>query len=490
MANRTLHILHTKIIATDSSHFGGKISDLAKYGEPFYQAGFEILEVTQCIDVSHFFRLMMINHLTKDSTVKAVERLKRPISIRQLNEEIYEKMIPGQPYYIRSSSLGERGGSGIYDSMIYLPTGDRRHDLNILWKVQKRVYASEFSDKAKAYREKHNAKFGMPLLITPVVGKLENSDFSPAYAGEGYISFDGHPKIRITRGIRTEAEIMCLELIDGKVKVSHKEKASSKWVIGYSFLNNPNYISRPFPIFNQITPGADKSEEITQQIIKKGTALLHKIKDIKASLYFEFAIQDDESNPVLIQVNPFIDNISRASINPLPEGYKLVLKGRDIVNYGQKFGKGIVYIDKASPNVTLAQQRINSLYHNYSLIVKPDSLTRALGFPSIGYEHYCNAVALIELQQFMMLDSEPVDHRAFRGSKHFDQLCRREDVFFLGVENFKNDWIKKLPLGEEITDGMWFWPDIEFGISNHRSHGEFFINQHKFSISDNLTGES
>jgi len=475
MSNQSQHLLHRKIIALDFSHFGGKSSDLAIHGESFYQAGFRHLEITAKVDVSHFFRFMMKNKLTKDSTVKSIDWLKRSLSISVKNMHIYKNMIIGQPYYVRSSALGESGGSGIYESMIYLPTGDKKQDLNRLWKVQKRIYASEFSAKAKAYREKHHTKFGMSLLITPVVGELDGSDFSPAYAGEGYTSYDGHPKVFITRGIRNEAEIMCLELIDDKIQISHEEKADGKWVVSYSFLNDESYLSRSFSIFSHVSSSSNKKENIKEQVIEKGIVLLNMIKDIKGSFYFEFAMQEEISNPILVQVNPFIDNINKSDIKPLPEQYKSIFKGLDIVNHGQKFGKGIVYIDQATKAGALAQIQINSLYHDYLLIVKPDSLTRALGVPPIGYSHYCNTQALIELQQFMILDYEPIDHGSFRGSKHFDQLCRREDIFFLGVEDFEKDWDKHLPKGEKITDGMWFWPDIEFVVSNHKNHGELFI---------------
>ncbi|MDO8593022.1 MAG: PEP/pyruvate-binding domain-containing protein [bacterium] len=128
-----------------------------------------------------------------------------PDFLSPINEAILDKMTVDTPYAIRSSALSEHGGTGIYKTTFFWPTGDRHKDLKKLWDCELAVYASEFTEDAILWREKIKALAGMAILIQPVIGFHFENYFLPALAGVAYTSYNGLPTVRAVIGLGTKA---------------------------------------------------------------------------------------------------------------------------------------------------------------------------------------------------------------------------------------------------------------------------------------------
>ena len=91
---------------------------------------------------------------------------------------------------------------------------------------------------------------------------------------------------------------------------------------------------------------------------------------------------------------------------------------------------------------------------NYILVVPQEAFSKIsmlLGDRQIGFEHYSNASVLIERQQ--ALSAARIDNSKYgssmllldhtdRGGTHFQQICDREDILFIGAV-FSNEILLK-----------------------------------------------
>ncbi len=68
---------------------------------------------------------------------------------------------------VRSSAHGDAAGTGFYDSVFYMKTGNKKTDLANLELAIKTVLASEFSQRAYAFRQKRELDHGVAVMIEP-----------------------------------------------------------------------------------------------------------------------------------------------------------------------------------------------------------------------------------------------------------------------------------------------------------------------------------
>jgi phosphoenolpyruvate synthase/pyruvate phosphate dikinase len=161
-----------------SGQIGLKAEDLERYREMVTSLGMKVPD-GMVVLTEVFFQTMKVLGLTEKSSLKKLLEAMCPEHLAVINREILGEMKTGVPYAIRSSALSERGGTGIYHTSFFIPTGKQDSDLEKLWEKEKEVYASEFTADARAWRKKNNVQIGMAILIQEVKGYRFENYFLP-----------------------------------------------------------------------------------------------------------------------------------------------------------------------------------------------------------------------------------------------------------------------------------------------------------------------
>lgn len=287
------------------------------------------------IGVSHFYLWLAQNNLTIVSDAILDSDLQLPVDTEQVNKQIVQLLSARQPIVVRSSASDEKGGSGIYASDFFVPTGNRDEDLIRLAQVQNSIYLSFFTDKAKTYRQEKlpGEESGMSILIQPVIGDEHNGYFMPALSGV-LTTINGEPVLRVVIGLGTKAVEMEEAIILRGANINANE-----------VINSLSALSRADAI--NLASGELESLLVDRQMIELATAQQEKLElllrewqanyDLGKPDYLEFALAQNEPKPVVLQASP--DEI-RQVVTELGEPQGVVLcEGTDVVNTGTKYAR-------------------------------------------------------------------------------------------------------------------------------------------------------
>ena len=133
--------------------------------------------------------------------------------------------------------------------------------------------------------------------------------------------------------------------------------------------------------------------------------------------------------------------------------YFLLTHGFDVFNSGRNVCRAVIYVHDWSPFTADRLENPNRKLSNYLLIIPQDasSLLAGLGEDKetgranvrLGFRHFSNASAVIEeqisyteKQRSMMraMGMKVIDHSKGAGVSHFQQLCSRSDILFIGTK--------------------------------------------------------
>ncbi|MEK7173038.1 MAG: hypothetical protein AAB740_03610, partial [Patescibacteria group bacterium] len=135
---------------------GLKAEDLENYAELLKLSGFSV-SGGRALGVEAFNRI--------EEELKMSEMtLIAPDWMNKLNRWLVGGMEKGAPYILRSSALSDRGGNGIYESLVFVPIGQEA-DVEQIWQLERQIYEGEFHQSAIQWREKENLPVGMAIPI-------------------------------------------------------------------------------------------------------------------------------------------------------------------------------------------------------------------------------------------------------------------------------------------------------------------------------------
>jgi len=155
------------------------------------------------IGATLFDETLRLNNLAGNINGQDLLHCQLPTSMSRINRQVASLLPNGAPVVIRSSARDERGGTGVYYSGFMVPSGDLQKDIAELEQTERAVYASYYTNQAKAYRQGADSQ-GMALLVQPVIGDRFDNHFMPAFSGV-MTMVDGKPTLRLVIGLGTKA---------------------------------------------------------------------------------------------------------------------------------------------------------------------------------------------------------------------------------------------------------------------------------------------
>ena len=398
-----------------------------------------------------------------------------PASLSQINGQVASLLPTGIPVVVRSSARDERGGTGVYYSGFIVPSGDQQKDIAVLEQTEKAVYASYYTNQAKAYRQGADSQ-GMALLVQPVIGDRYDNHFMPAFSGVMTV-VDGKPTLRLVIGLGTKAvdmdEAIVLEGDNISVNAIAKMLGS---------LEKADAINLSTGQVQAISISDEARERASGQLSKL-TLLINAYKQNKQPHYWEFAIDEQNELPYIVQAAPEQQKGAIKQEFDAPEG-TILYEGEDTVNTGVKRGKGIIIVGSRggfSSDELRIIQAINEESKDFLLVLPDTVFTRAGGGEQqIDLSHFSNASGVVEIQvpkvSYAMGVPMTIDHTKKRGGAHFSELCKRKDILFLGVQPQEgHSEIAQLgDITENIGYGSAFW-DAEYKMTNTPDGGRVEI---------------
>ncbi len=420
---------------------GLKFQDLLDAVQDVSQAGLQAI-IGEIVGVEYFLSFLATNGFEQNTDQDQVLSGRIPPDLLTINQELVSGFKTGYPVAVRSSARGERGGTGIYKTVFIVPKANQESNLELLWQAECTVFASEFSADARAYRQKHYTPFGIAVMIQSVVGRHYGKYFCPLLAGSAYTSYGGQRLIRVCLGLGTKA-------VDSEAVVISKE-LPTMFDISYNLSH--------LCTLQAINVESGQCEEIPvpdelrrcfspEPLIKFWEAL--RLLKIQKNYYLEWATPDTNPDAItVVQAAPFEDKIPDP-ISHEATGKVILCQGTDIVNHGKKFCQVVVRAGLhgwTHENVSWLEY-LNGILKNYLLIVPQTGfsgfgpLVAGLSFervPTLSYTHFNNAAALVELQYntvgHISAGLPSLNHTSGRGGQHFQQICSREDILFIGTE--------------------------------------------------------
>lgn len=444
---------------------GRKADDLEQYSGMITSLGMKIpAGVVLLADL--FIELMKVLNLTEDSHEDALLYADCPDFLKEINLNILKEMKIGSAYAIRSSALSERGGTGIYQTTFFARSGDEKKDLDYLWGRERAVYASEFSASARVWRKKCDAPIGMAILIQEVHGYRFENHLLPSLAGVAYTSFQGLPTVRVVVGLGTKA-------------------VNGEGVVYNTPPDHPLHFARE--LWDQ---EAANTIDLTEQFIgevdthheevacsvnfKVFCSLFEKLSLLKKQGEFsiEWAIADDDI--YVVQCAPYEDRLP-GDMAIDKNQFFLLAQGSDVLHSGRSACKGVVLVRKWSSQAASMLKVLNERMSKYLLIVSQDAFTLLAGIgidpetheqkTRLAFCHFSNASAVVEMQWHYssetimgahMVGIPLADHTGGKGASHFQQLCSRTDILYLGA-GFDLSPLIALPGRMDYNGGIQVW---------------------------------
>jgi len=415
--------------------------------------------------------------LTEFSSEDEIKKADCPDCILEINNQILDEMEESVPYAVRSSALSERGGIGIYRTTFFVKNGNRKVDLQILWEKEREVYASEFSPDALAWREKMEQSFGMEIFIQKVPGFILEDHFLPATAGVAYTSYQGLITIRIVVGLGTKA-VAGKGLLYYEPPDKHGNFHRELWD-----QTKADAINLKTGEVEEIdTDYGEIHEKINSVTFHRFFEKLTALKE-KGNFSLEWAITGDDID--IVQCAPYIDRLSDGNKEVDAEKYFLLADAvEDVLNAGRADCNGVVYVSAWSPDIAEMLESLNKRMKDYLLIVPQTALSTLADMSTVKemrkaelfstyqkpiglkFRHFSNTLAVLEEQWHLsqerremlhLLGERVVDHARGRGgASHFQQLCARANILFMGAV-FDHLRLASLPGETEYFEGIHVW---------------------------------
>ncbi|HAU66649.1 MAG: hypothetical protein UT30_C0011G0025 [Candidatus Uhrbacteria bacterium GW2011_GWF2_39_13] len=419
---------------------GLKAQDLNQYAPLLADVGLSVPEGF-VIATGIFDRLVQEENF--EATIGKSQTVPCPNFLLAINTIILESMETGRYYAIRSSALSEHGGTGIYKSTFFLRTGKMDEDLNALWQCQRQVYASEFSQNAKAWREKVQGSVGMAILIQPVAGFSFEESFLPALSGVAYTSYKGLPTVRVVIGMCTKA-VKGDGLIYHKPKNVHQDPLDNMLVFQRDLWDQDKADVLTYNGINQIDTQYPEIHGEIARGFKSFNGLFDQLTKLRAhgEFYLEWTIVGNQV--YVVQCSSHDDRLP----DDLPEvddGHFLLLEGTDVLHFGRAHCRGIIYVHEWTVQTAHALEHLNKQIKGYLLIVPQEALSGLAVFQKdpnpFEFRHFSNALVVVERQQtytpkqvenMKMLRMLVADHSNGYGASHFSGLCENADILFIG----------------------------------------------------------
>lgn len=429
------------------------------------------------IGASYFFDYLTHNNLGGEIKSSQAKSGEIPDELRASNTKILEMIPARRPVIVRSSGLREHGGSGIYSSVFFIPSGNLAEDRERLASAEKTVYASFFSEMAKLYRGKKEPADGMGILIQPVVGTEFNEHFLPAFSGV-VTNVNGQSILRAAMGLGTKVVD-----IDDEVGVFNVDDFDPKRLFWARHLDAIN-----------IKTGEVEAVEIDEYLFDRLKEQKTKVKSVcdayrqaekrGEQYYWEFAVSESFKRPFIVQ-SSLEQTPKFTQLESSPTEGAILCESNDVANAGILRGRGIIAIgwdvfETPSERDLELLAEFNNTHQDYLLIVPDVTLSSvpSLKRCQVNLTHFSNAAAIVELQ----FDREPFDltyvnHTYGKGGSHFLELCRKKQILFLGVPikgEDSNTFTEVLGQADSFGQCSCYW-DYDFKVSNLRKKGRVEI---------------
>lgn len=449
---------------------GGKTEDLLA----FEKTKPELVKVLPGLgfDISFWSDFLAFNQLSGEVSPSEILAGEIPPSLRSANKRIIEQIPTRSRLILRSSAVGEKGGTGIYESDFIILSGDNDLDLARLAQAEKKVYAGYVTEEVKIFRLKTGfGDEGMGLLLQPLLGERISDHFLPALSGVCYEE-NGEQLIRLVIGLGTKAVA-----IDEAVQLSRKNSLSLEEIKSrLGALTSAEAINLKTGKLEKIPISEELLKSALEQCCNVEYVWMELLKGEKP-YYWEFVIDkySGYSKPVIVQSSLEIANQKAVEMEE-PEG-KVLYEGEDVVNIGSKRGRGIIW-SLLNPDDLARLERFNQENKDYLLVLPDVAFSNVIsGRPTVNFKHFSNAAAVIELQYppeqaIPGLFNPRVDHRNKRGGTHFTELCKRTDILFIGV-NANDSGNPGDILGrvtETIGNTIDFW-NVDFKVTSTKDQG-------------------
>lgn len=421
------------------------------------------------IGASLFSDFLSQNSFGAKTRDKVVKQGQLPEALIIINKQIVSLFSPNKPVIVRSSATDECGGSGIYDSAFFVPTGNIEEDLKRLIEAERQVYASYFREEANLFRDGQFSNAGMGLLLQPVIGDNFANYFFPAFSGV-FTVINGEMVMKVVPGLGTRAV-----------------------TLGEDNIMRGNFDPFVLPRFKKfdainLTTGEIESLQTNSYILDKQFQQIETLMTAFDSwrnayskgqtTYWEFVVDESYKRPLVVQSalepQPPLD----LEFEP-PEG-KILLETSDIANIGIRRGRGILVLFVDAHQIPVDVQRLtafNKTHKNFLLAV-PDmcltSQTQVAYFCQLKFPYFSNASGILELHYLRDYNiGLGIDHEVTPGGSHFLELCRKKNILFLGT---RADQCKPLLEYRSRPFGHYslYW-DLEFKITNTRRKGRIEI---------------
>ena len=418
---------------------GLKFDDLVTAEPLVLEARLSVVH-TQVVGINYFQSILEMNGLNENSKPEEILSAKISDELLDLNKQLVTEFRTAHPVAVRSSAKGERGGTGIYKTVFIVPK-DVAGNIRLLWEAEKQVYASEFTADARAYRKKHDLPIGMALMIQLVVGQRFGKYFCPFLAGSAYVSYKGKRLIRVIPGLGTKAVESEAIVIQDDLPT---EQELSEQLRGLGKIEAINLNSGKL---EEIDCPEEINHESKLDPLRKLWRVLWSWKS-SGNFYLEWATPDNiPENIKIVQMAPFEDKaLEPISIDT--KGKIILAEGTDIVNHGIKKCQTVVRCALMGPTKENLDwlSYINEQLKDYLLIAPQTCFSMVAQMyedRSIKYAHFSNAAALLETQYPFSEEERTTrlkallptaDHTKDRGGQHFQQICDREDILFIGAE--------------------------------------------------------
>ncbi len=425
-----------------SGSVGLKVEDYQRHMEMLSKVGFDC--IGGHVILSDLF-FVLADGLSEDVSQTDLLEMSCPEEIARINNSILAELEIGTVYAVRSSALSERGGTGIYHTDFVSVTGHFDLDFLNLWEKELSVYASEFSPAAKTWREKTGGRKGMAIWITEVVGVQFNGYFLPPLSGTAYVSYQGLPTVRVVAGLGTKAA-------NGQGILYNSCPADS-----FSFSRamwdqeEADALDMCLGDVESIVHNQDFFPRIGHGCLKSLFEKMDKLKEF-GNFYLEWVALDDDTIFV-VQCAPYEDKNPGVGDVDFKDFFFLA-QSSDVFNSGLAECRGVVFVSEWTPKAANVLKSLNSKISNYLLIVTQDAFSLATSIScdireresiKFGFEHFSNALALLERKihipherrlELIRSGMSAVDHTQYegQGASHFQQLCSRIDILFIGAE--------------------------------------------------------
>lgn len=440
----------------DNGKLGLKADDLNRFKDIITGSGMTALGGT-AITTETFDRLVEQYGLAEGVTPNDIEKRGCPNFLLSINEQILGRLEAGRPYAIRSSALSECGGTGIYKSEFFWPTGDRTKDLRGFWHCECIVYASEFTSDARLWRERNKAPMGMAILVQEVIGFRFGDYFLPPLSGIAYTTYHGLPTVQVVAGLGTKAVkgegITFHYPLDSSLRFQRElweqEEADVLTVKGIEQISHKyeeicGELGRCYKVFNKLFAQLDELQK-------------------HGDFYLEWVAYGNEL--FVVQCATYKDRLP-GDLSFDSSDYFLLLKGNDILHSGRASCKSVVFVHDWEPQTQCALEHLNETMRDFLLVVPQQassllsSINRGgesgLECKRLGFCHFSNALAVVERQHHYESANASLmglaDHSRGQGASHFSQLCDRTDILFIGAE-FDASPLRELPGAMDYRDG-------------------------------------